>query len=474
VSGLLDKLKTLPLAELNKILRDQLRGRTMNEESRRLNVARLEPAVEALHEIIPQQEKERADLQKQLQEMPDQERIQEDRRQTDVQAKLTRLLSECDLLIVPRMTLRNLIVGDRIPARLYRLDDAQVQAVKAFLKSGKPVFACFGPTNEPADRRAMGPTGPDGLEDLLGQLGIQFGGETVLFNVEGKAFAERRSSLLASGADVKVPPVLFDVPPAVRTRRGGSLADEEAAGPAKPNPISESMRIVASSTGSREKLEDLRLKHPRPIYFVPLRGNAPAYAAEFLFSDRESWNEKEPFPSRERTPRYEPPKPDDPARGTREEERRGPFPLGVAVQTTVPAEWYRPELGAFKAAELLTASDESAGAPLALAAEGLLPADVYAPKDYKPTAVRVAAVGHGGLFVGPELSPAKDKLLVNTCNWLLGREERLPHADLPPWSYPRVELSPRRQKLWFWGTLVALPAFFLFLGQMVLLVRRYR
>ena len=63
---------------------------------------------------------------------------------------------------------------------------------------------------------------------------------------------------------------------------------------------------------------------------------------------------------------------------------------------------------------------------------------------------------------------------VNTCNWLLGREERLPHADLPPWQYPRVELSPRRQKLWFWGTLVALPAFFLFLGQMVLLVRRYR
>src|SRR5205085_9255966 len=121
----------------------------------------------------------------------------------------------------------------------------------------------------------------------------------------------------------------------------------------------------------------------------------------------------------------------------------------------------------------LLGADETAAAG-ALAAEGLLPADFFAGADYRPTPVRVAALGHGGLFVGPELSPAKEALLVTTCNWLLHRDERLPQADAKPWSYPRVRLSERARALWTLGALLALPGLFVYVGRLVLLSRRYR
>ena len=123
-----------------------------------------------------------------------------------------------------------------------------------------------------------------------------------------------------------------------------------------------------------------------------------------------SWNDDNPFPSRERTPRYEQAK-DDPNKGTVDEKRRGPFPIGIAVETTTPAAWYE-------------------ASP-----------DASAPGGHeKPTSIRIAAIGHGGVFVGNELSPAKETLLLNTCNWLLGRDDRLPRAE-PVWQYPRVALS---------------------------------
>src|SRR5436190_20962425 len=143
------------------------------------------------------------------------------------------------MLLVPRLTLRNLTSSppDFIPARLYRLDDVQAQAIKEFMKAGKPVLACFGPPNEPAAGRPPGPTGPDTLEDLFAQLGIQFGKQTVLYTSEGRAFAERRSSLFAIGARAEVPPVQFEAPPNKRATlfNPGALAGDPA-GAAAPNP----------------------------------------------------------------------------------------------------------------------------------------------------------------------------------------------------------------------------------------------
>jgi hypothetical protein len=104
----------------------------------------------------------------------------------------------------------------------------------------------------------------------------------------------------------------------------------------------------------------------------------------------------------------------------------------------------------------------------------MAPTEWFAKPGASLTTVRLAAIGQGGWFVGPELSPAKEELLVTLCNWLLRRDERLPSASAQPWRYPRVTMSERDQSLWRWGTRLALPGLFVYLGSMVLLRRRYR
>ncbi len=116
--------------------------------------------------------------------------------------------------------------------------------------------------------------------------------------------------------------------------------------------------------------------------------------------------------------------------------RRGPFPVGVAVETTLPAAWY---------------GDRGA----------------------KPATARVAVIGHGGLFIGQSLPPVKEKLLLDTCNWLLGRDDLLTQAG-NEWQYPRVALAENEAALWQWGTRLGLPVLFAYLGMVVLLVRRLR
>src|SRR5439155_535728 len=102
------------------------------------------------------------------------EEAAEQRRMTDLRAKLERLLADCDLLLVPRMTLRNAAQGDSINPRVYQLDNAQVEALADFVKSGKPVLACFGPMASPGGP----PAGPDSLEELFARLGVKFGKQT--------------------------------------------------------------------------------------------------------------------------------------------------------------------------------------------------------------------------------------------------------------------------------------------------------
>jgi hypothetical protein len=354
----------------------------------------------------------------------------EQRRVTDLKAKLERALADCDLLLIPRMTLRNINTEERIPNRVYRLEDAQVEALKEFLKAGKPLLACFGPTNEPADRMRGDPTppGPDRLEELLVELGVKFGKQTVLFGTDSKSFAERRSGLQIAGTNIKPPPVSFDWEPGT-----GRPKDLTPPTDAAPHQIRESMRITAR--GTTQKL-DLNIRHPRPIYFEPGGDQKLTYQPEFLMSDRDSWNEENPFPSRERTPRFDVPKKEDPAKGTLDERRRGPFPLGVAADVKLPASW-------------------------------------YADSKTNAATTRLAVIGHGGFFVGPELKPVEEQMLLHTCNWLLGRDDRLPQQG-HVWKYPRVDLTEREQTLWWLGTQFGLPALFVYLGMVVWLVRRLR
>jgi hypothetical protein len=429
ITSVRDLWKTAKLEELNKKYAEQLRGRKITEELRKAQLEEFEDELDDLKTALAFNRKRREALAEERGKL-NVDTLGEQRRIADLKAKMERTLADCDLLILPRMTLRNVIVGDYIPNQVYRLDDAQIEAVKDFLKSGKPVLALFGPSNESPDRRTPPERGPDGLEELLGQLGIKFGKQTVLFDAESESFAERRSGLLIAGANVEVPAVEFDWKPGAGRPLGRAAAE-----PLPPNPIRESMRLIARSLG-KDRTLDLHVRHPRPVYFEPSAGTKPDTDPDFLMTSAASWNEEQPFPTGERTPHYERPKPNDPTRGTLEEKRRGPFPIGVAVQERLPAAW-------------------------------------YADKNAQPATVRVAAIGHGGLFSGAELAPAKEKLAANTCNWLLGRDDLLPKADRV-WQYPRVGLGEREEVLWHYGAWLGLPAVFAYLGLVVLMVRRLR
>src|SRR5262249_22973251 len=80
---------------------------------------------------------------------------------------------------------------------------------------------------------------------------------------------------------------------------------------------------------------------------------------------------------------------------------------------------------------------------VAVAVETEVPDSWYDSPDAKPARVRVAVIGHGGPFLGTSLNPLQEKLLLDTCNWLLGRDDRLArtHDDegnpIPQWRYPR-------------------------------------
>ena len=87
---------------------------------------------------------------------------------------------------------------------------------------------------------------------------------------------------------------------------------------------------------------------------------------------------------------------------------------------------------------------------------------------------RLIVFGSGNLFSGPKLEPAQEKLLLHSANWLTGREDRLPSADEPAWSFPRVEMSDRELTLWRLGTLIGLPLIVVYCGVMVMMVRRLR
>jgi hypothetical protein len=433
LEGVLKKWRASTPEELTKLYAAQLGDRKITGATRRRQIDIFEDQLLTTRANLA---KAKDDQSKALQ---DKERLSvnrdsliEQKRLTDLKAKLERQLADCDLLIVPRMTLINVTVGDGISSRLHRLDQAQVDAIKDFMKAGKPVLACFGPTNEPSGaRRPIDPQGPDGLEELLGQLGIQFGKQAVLFNAESKSFAERRTGFLTPGLNVEVPSLDFTSD--IAAARSLSGLEEPTDEPQEANPLRVSMKIAAESLGNDLKLS---VRHPRPIGFDPVKAKALSYEPEFLLTSKDSWNDDNPFPSRERTPRPEVSKPDDPARGTIEEKRRGPFSIGVAVETPLPGSWYPEKSGA-------------------------------TPK------IRVTVIGHGHIFVGQDLTPAKEELLLDTCNWLLRRQDHLPREGAE-WSYPRVPLSELDRELWQFGMLLGLPVLVAYLGVIVVMIRRLR
>jgi hypothetical protein len=388
--------------------------------------------------------------------------LAERRRITDLRAKFNRMLADVDLLVVPRMTIYSILTDKAIPASVHGMDETQLDAIKDYIKAGKPVLFCLGPSNE-SEETAFGrpPRGKDGLEQLLSDFGVRLPEQTVLYDVESEAMADRTERQLLLGAPPEVPALEFDW--ANTPGKAQKHSDEHGV-----QPIRTSLRLTARSFGKALPAE-LRLRNPRPVYYLPWRvpnesaaGAVAALAsmwaqgpyqalgtlanrgaerldesAVFLMTDAACWNEDHPFPTEKRLPKYERPKSDDPRKNTVEETRRGPFPIGVAFEAPVPMSWYGEQAPAH------------------------------------PPTVRLAVVGHGGLFMGKPLTPMREKLLLDVSNWLLGRDDLLAR-DSQTWHYPRVQMSETAYALWALGAVLGLPLLFIFLGSVVLMVRQMR
>lgn len=381
------------------------------------------------------------------------DKVSEQRRLKDLQVRLARNVADVDLLLVPRLTFSQDGVP-RVSPGFHDLDARQAKAVREFLRAGKPVLACVGSSNFPNQPgRPPTATQPDELEKMLGELGILFGKRTVLFNVEKRAFAGRDDNPFRVTKPLVVPELRAE--PAARTFQeemqrtayarlrepaaalGGGAANvlfalpflRLADAPLRPNPVRESLRLADRESG---KKLNLRVRFARPVFLDPLKSRRLTVDPEMLSTDAASWHDEQPFATAARpVPRYEPPALDDPDNGTLEARRRGPFSVGVAVETRLPPGW---------------------------------------DSDKK---VRVAAIGQPALFTGTELSPGQERLLIDTSNWLLGRDEQLA-KPAPEWSYPRVAVSEEERRLWLLGARWGLPEMFAFLGLAMLLARRLR
>jgi hypothetical protein len=390
----------------------------LTEEDRQFNIKRLEAMIRGRENYVKNEENKKK-LIRAEQHKIDLPEMAEQRRLVDLKAKLARKLADCDLIILPRMTIFNAARGQAIDNQIYQLDPAQVEAIKDFLKQGKPLLACFGPPTDPFGGMPRDPIhggGSDGVETMLRELGINLGNETVLYRDERQSYmVDRRGPLLIFGAQVPVPPVEFAWQEAGR----GSANRAERPTHERPNPVARSLQLTIAgiAPSSTDANLDLRLRNPRPVDSL---GGSFKYDPTFLMTDPTAWKEMQPMATGES-------KAPSPGRdGTRQ------ISIGVAIETALPKHWK--------------------------------------PKEDR---VRVAAIGHGGVFIGKQLSPVQERLLADTCNFLLGRDNML-NTQNETWSFPRVHLSQGAKRLWQWGLLIGLPMAFGYAGIIVLLKRSLR
>ncbi len=402
-------------------------------------------------EEVKEAEKGRRETDEKVKAAYKDERSFADRRERDVQTKFAHLLADVDMLILPRPTVGNVASFDRIWPAIHKLDKEHVEVIKDFMKAGKPVLACLGPISWTNGPDALA---PDGIERLIAERGIELGRDTILFDTEQQGFADLQAGGLVASSRADIPPLLIVEKPADAPHAGA-------------NPVAAAVRSTARSV---DRKLDLRLRAPRPVYLAPGWQDRLTFAAEFVFTSPDSWNEEKPFPTRDdegeivAVPRYEPTLSTDKNWNTRMAERRGPFSVGVAIESKIPAAWVNEDYGNEQfAAALLTPLDSVLATGLTVAANKL----------DRPTQ-RLVVFGSGNIFSGPKLEPPQEKLLLHSVNWLSGREDRLPRADLPAWQFPRVEMSDREFKLWRYGTAFGLPLVAVYLGLMVTMVRRLR
>jgi hypothetical protein len=444
-------------AEAAKALQPFVRGKIESDADVKQVVASINSALDEFRQEAKEIGEALAKTAPKYQEVLRNEKAYEARRGTDVKARMAAAVADCDVLIVPRMTVMDIPRRGVIESWLYNLSAEQADVVREFVKAGKPVLALFGPIKVGQGGPTAEPE-PDAVEQLFNRLGIEFGGQTVVYDAEAQAAAERQEEALGGGS-VALPPLAFDLKP-----KDGK----------KPNPVAEAFRTTGRAVDFKL---DVNKSGFRPVYVNAAVAARQEFHPVIAETTKDAWNEEKPTADRDYVPKYEPTKFDDPKKGTRDEERRGPFPVGATVEVPVPAEWLEPKLAAAQAA---AAVGGATFAPGGLTLPGLDPAKyaaaVPADKRPDPPTVRVVALGHGGLFVGKKLEPAQEKLLLHTLNWQLRRDDRLPRdvAAGEKWQYPRVNLTEQQFTLWRWGTFLGLPLLCAYFGLIVLMVRKVR
>ncbi|MBM3981117.1 MAG: hypothetical protein FJ304_12680 [Planctomycetes bacterium] len=463
------RLKDRPWAERRAYYEQFLRGSIVEELEPQILAVFDKRATRAAEELKEADTANR-DAEKKLAEALKDERPLQDRRMTDVGAKFAKQLADVDLLIVPRFTTEDAMDGPEIEAAVHALNREQVKVAKEFMKRGKPVLACLGPITPQVAPRPNEPpeelekriaqelaSGSDEFEKLLAERGVELGGSLVLFDGETKALAPDQFGSSPS----EVPPLVMAEPPTA----GSNL---------KPNPVAAAVRLTARTAESGLAL---KVRAVRPVALAPAWQVKQPFAAELAFTAGESWNELQPFPRVGRradgarvvvyAPKYEPLGTGDPKKGTRDEERRGPFPMAVALENPIPAAWMNEDYQRQQAAAgLLVPLDATLAAGLTVSAHAVP----------RPTQ-RTVVFGSGGLFTGKELTPAQERLLFHTVNWLTAREDRLPKpatAAAPEWRYPRVEMSDRTRDLWRAAAFPGLPVLAGALGLFAMMLRRMR
>jgi hypothetical protein len=455
--------------EERRALYQRLTRRVFTEDREPRLLALLEEQARRAAEELKEATEKKKEAERKLAEAFRDERALQDRRMTDVRAKFAKQLADVDLLIVPRVTSENAMRGPGVRASLHALNAEQVKVVKEFMLKGKPVLACLGPVTpqvtprqgEPADdfdKRLIAEvaSAPDEFERLLADRGIELGGTVVLFDGETKA--------LGRGDQFGDRPA--EVPPL-------ALSDPAADPALPPNPIAAAMRLTGRTA---DRALDLRLRAVRPVALFAGWSPRPPFVAEFAYTAADSWTELRPYPiiaEREDgtevpvyVPKFTATPLSDPTKGTRDEERRGPFPIAVAVESKVPAAWEYDDFAArHVAAQLNPLEAAPALGPLRVAELGDRPIQ------------RTVVIGSGNVFSGAELKPAQEKLLLHSVNWLTGRADRLPRptgAEAPQWQYPRVEMSDRARVLWRFGTAVGMPLVVAYAGLLAMMRRRTR
>ncbi|HEY2910338.1 MAG TPA: hypothetical protein VGI99_08825, partial [Gemmataceae bacterium] len=396
------------------------------------------PKLESQKAISEQQieaaEKDRRAVEDRLNAALKDERVVQDRRGTDVKAKLARLLADVDLLIIPRFTIFDVVESSAISSRLHKLDKDQIAVIRDYMKSGRPVLALLGPTA--ATSNPAMPTKEDeddSFEKLLADRGVELGGDAVIYDAEMRGLAAQGiASKFGAAAKVEVAPLSFTDAELDKSLEGGA-AESKA-----PNPIGAAMRL---SSRSFDRNFELRLRALRPVYIQPDEQKKLPFIAEFAFTGPDSWNESQPLSQRDfagrstYVPKFEPTKEGDKKKGTHAEERRGPFPVAVAIDGRLPSKWF----------------DQ--------------------PKPAIPNE-RLVVIGSGAVFVGTELKPVQEKLLLDSVNWLLKRPDRLPKESEQAWSYPRVDLPQRDLILWRWSTAALMPLAVVIVGLFAVMFRR--